>query len=219
MVFLKLNHTCLSASTTLSAKYLQFPAGDDDTSLSHRLVLLSLMKPISSSPWTHLPDFKAPNISEKHVHLQSQSQLSGQQSVTSAPCEPVGQQIRSDPRSNDCFYKNPTLRSLSGSSTVVWKLVQYKWWRTNMASSYISTPNSHSFIEFLTFPGLFSVFYSVQCPHVKSSFGQTLPGCRQLLHGASLLFRSLSCPTNHVDTSRLTVIHEHRRDELDQTQN
>lgn len=141
MVFLKLNHTCLSASTALSAKYLQFPAGDDDTSLNHRLVLLSLMKPISSSPWTHLPDFTAPNISEKHVHLQSQSQLSGQQrSVTSVPCEPVGQQIRNDPRSNDCFYKNPTLRSLSGSSTVVWRLVQYKWWRTNMASSYISTP-------------------------------------------------------------------------------
>lgn len=56
---------------------------------------------------------------------------------------------------------NQTLTTLSGSSVVIWKLVQYKWWSTNMASSYISTPNNHSFIEYVTFPGLFSVFYSV----------------------------------------------------------
>lgn len=113
---------------------------------------------------------------------------------------------------------NPTLRSLSGSSTVVWKLVQYKWWRTNMASLYISTPTNHSFIEFLTFPGLFSVFYSVQSPHVKSSFGQTLPECRQVLHGASLCFPGL-CPVQatrwkHQDSQS----HMNTDDKLDQTE-
>lgn len=86
MVFLKLNHASLSASTALSEKYLQFPAGDEDTSLNHRLLLASLMEPNSSPPWTHHPDFTATNISGKHVRLQSQSQLSGQQINRSNNC-------------------------------------------------------------------------------------------------------------------------------------
>lgn len=62
----------------------------------------------------------------------------------------------SDPQNSFCFFS----RRLEAGTV----------------SSYISTPNNHSFIEYVTFPGFFFSILQcgVQCPHVKSSFRQTL---------------------------------------------
>lgn len=90
--------------------------------------------------------------------------------------------------SNRRFQEDEPDPQNSGSSGVVRKLMQYKRWRTKMASSSVSTPNNHSFIAYITFPGLFSVFYSVNSVsfNVLTSIRANVDTeCRQVLHGAS----------------------------------